>query len=103
MTELVKKQDGQIDVNRLIRYGMLPDSYRYDAQSFLDYMCEHGYSLMDPEGWVSFQDELRITHRGRRYEAATFNRKIAAAKRILRFAWSTHPGKTSADKERFEA
>jgi integrase len=102
MTALIKVQDGQIDVDRMIRLGMLSESYRYDAQSFLDYMRKQGYSLMDPEGWAAYQDDLRKTHNGRRYEAATYNRKIAAAKRILRFAWSAYPG-TQEDKERFEA
>jgi integrase len=103
MTDLIKAQDGQIDVDRMIRLGMLSESYRYDAQAFLDYVRVHGYSLMDPEGWVSYQEEIGRTRRGRRYEAATYNRKIAAAKRILRFVWSAHPGTTQEERERFEA
>jgi len=102
MTALIKAQDGEIDVDRMIRLGMLSESYRYDAQSFLNYMREYDFSLMDPEGWATYQTELGKTHNGRRYEAATYNRKIAAAKRILRFTWSAHPG-SQQDKERFEA
>lgn len=102
MTALIKVQDGQINVDRMIHLGMLSESYHYDAQSFLNYVKANGYSLMDPEGWATYQTEIGNTHNGRRYEAATFNRKIAAAKRILRFAWSAHPG-TQEDKERFEA
>lgn len=102
MTALVKAQNGQIDVDRMIRLGMLSESYRYDAQSFLDYMKENDCSLMNPEGWAAYQAEIGKTHNKRRYEAATYNRKIAAAKRILRFAWSAHPG-TQEDKERFDS
>lgn len=103
MTALIKEPSGQVDVDRMIRLGMLSESYRYDVQAFLDYLGEHGYSLMDPEGWVSYQEEIGKTRRGRRYEAATYNRKIAATKRILRFAWSAHSSTTQEDKERFEA
>jgi hypothetical protein len=82
MTALIKVQNGQIDVDRMIRLGMLSESYCYDAHSFLNYMLEQGYNLIDPEGWAAYQDELRKTHSGRRYEAATYNRKIAASFRI---------------------
>ena len=102
MTALIKTDNGKLDIERMIKLGMLSESYRYDAELFLGFMEKNDYFLTDPEGWAAYQEEIGKAKNGRRYEAATFNRKIQAAKRIIRFLFDTAPGTTPEDREKLE-
>jgi integrase/recombinase XerD len=69
------------------------DTYRLDVRQFIGFLREKKLSLA--EGFIQFARWLEEDHEGRRYSPATFNRKMAAARSRMRYAFqhSAHAGR----------
>jgi integrase/recombinase XerD len=69
------------------------DRYRHDVKQFIAFVRERRLSIV--EGLALFAQWLDQEHEGKRYSPATINRKIAAAKSRVRYAfrYSAYAGK----------
>jgi integrase/recombinase XerD len=69
------------------------DRYRLDVRQFIGFVRERKLSIV--EGLALFAQWLDQEHEGKRYSPATINRKIAAAKSRVRYAfrYSAYAGK----------
>jgi integrase len=61
------------------------DVYRHDVRQFIGFVRESKLSLA--EGFTRFASWLDDEHEGKRYSPATINRKIAAARSRVRYAF----------------
>ena len=61
------------------------DAYKVDVMQYVAFMKERELRLV--EGFKEYAVWLEQEHDGRRYSPATFNRKIAAAKNRIRYAF----------------
>ncbi len=69
------------------------DRYRHDVRQFIGFVRERKLSIV--EGLTHYAEWLDEEHEGKRYSPATINRKIAAAKSRVRYAfrYSAYAGK----------
>ena len=102
MTDLAVKETLEIDVDRMIRTNLLSASYRYDAEQFVEFLQASGHDILDPEGWIAYQQDIQSVKNGRRISARTYNRKTAAAKTIIRFVWQNSGDHSEQAEKRFE-
>ena len=73
------------------------DAYTLDVDQFVAFMKERGLRLV--EGLKAYADWLDHEHDGKHYSAATINRKIAAAKSRIRYAFKHSSSARSLHKK----
>jgi len=65
--------------------GGIRDAYKLDVKQFIEFLRERQLPLVEAlKGYAAWLDE---EHDGRRYSPATINRKLAAAKSRIRYAF----------------
>jgi integrase len=77
----------------------IQDTYRHDVKQFIEFV--RGRSLLIVEGLKRYAAWLDEEHEGKRYSPATINRKIAAAKSRIRYAF-THSASADNLRKRYQ-
>ena len=77
----------------------IQDTYRLDVKQFIEFV--RGRSLLIVEGLKRYAEWLDEEHEGKRYSPATINRKIAAAKSRIRYAF-THSASADNLRKRYQ-